>query len=195
VHEDVSAKELAARFEQPLARTSYHVRMLADAGLLRVVRRTPRRGATETHYRAVSTYEISDETLEQADPAVRAAWLAAVVRNVADDALHAFGVEQAGDAEDALLARAHFVTTADGRRRLYEEVLAFYKRLGELEAELWDEARASDEPAHELALAIAFYPGTLRGERNRSLVIARGPGDEIDTIPPVEADRDDPPRG
>ncbi|MDQ3742435.1 MAG: helix-turn-helix domain-containing protein [Actinomycetota bacterium] len=196
VHEDVSAKELAARFEQPIARTSYHVRTLADAGLLRVVRRTPRRGATETHYRAISTLEVSEEVIERAGPEFRAMWHEAAVRNIAEDARHAFGTEFAGDAADAMITRAHFVATEEGRRRLFEEVLAFYRRLGELEEELWEESRASDEPPQEVALTLMLYPGTLRGERNRAFVLARGVETlDLDTIPSFEAERDDPPPG
>ena len=59
----VSAKELADRLGVPLQRMSYHVRLLAEAGLLEVVRKTPRRGAIETHYRAIATLEVDDEAL------------------------------------------------------------------------------------------------------------------------------------
>jgi DNA-binding transcriptional ArsR family regulator len=191
VREAVSAKELAERFEQPLARISYHVKTLADAGLLQVVRRTPRRGATETHYRAVSTLEVSDEVVERAGPEFRALWAESGLRNLADDAVHAF-THGAAEAPDAFIARAHFVTTEAGRRRLREEVRAFYTRLGRLEEELWREVAQTDAPRQELSVGVLFYPGSLRGERNRSLIITRTlPGDEdLDTIPPVAAERD-----
>ena len=47
---------------------SYHVRLLAEAGLLSVVRKTPRRGAIETHYRAVATLEVDDDALDAPRP-------------------------------------------------------------------------------------------------------------------------------
>jgi DNA-binding transcriptional ArsR family regulator len=46
-----SPKQLAEVLEMPLGRVSYHVRQLADAGLLVLVDEQPRRGALEHYYR------------------------------------------------------------------------------------------------------------------------------------------------
>jgi DNA-binding transcriptional ArsR family regulator len=45
-----SAKEMAAEFNMTIPQVSYHVGILRDAGLISVVRETPRRGAIERHY-------------------------------------------------------------------------------------------------------------------------------------------------
>ena len=190
VREALSAKELAERFEQPLARVSYHVKALFDAGLLEVVSRTPRRGATETHYRAIATLELSEEAQERGGTELRALFAESMLRLLGDDAVHAF-VNGATEEHDSLLTRAHFVTSDAGRRRLRAEIQAFYDRLVELEQELWEEAQAGDGPTHHLALGLVFYPGDLRGERNRSMILAKAtPGEpEPDTIPPYSVDR------
>ena len=191
VHEPVSAKELAQRFEQPLARISYHVRTLADAGLLRVVRRTRRRGAMETHYRAIATLEVNDEVLERAGPEFRAIWWQSAVRYLTDDTLHEVAAG-AAEFDGALLARAHFVATDEGRDRLRAELLDFYERLARLEEELWHEARESGAPVTELNLGLLFHPGEHRAGRNGSFIVTQTrPGEsELDTIPPVTAERD-----
>jgi DNA-binding transcriptional ArsR family regulator len=49
---EASPKELAARLGVALPNLSYHVAILRDLGLIKVVRETPRRGAVEHHYRA-----------------------------------------------------------------------------------------------------------------------------------------------
>lgn len=49
--ETTSPKELAVALQQPIGVVSYHVRTLADAGLLELVRTEPRRGALEHYYR------------------------------------------------------------------------------------------------------------------------------------------------
>src|SRR5688572_5119034 len=84
VAEPLSAKELAERFEQPVGRLSYHVRALADAGLLKAVRRTRRRGAVETHYRAVATPDLGDDVIAEAGPEVLSIFAQAMVRDIAE---------------------------------------------------------------------------------------------------------------
>lgn len=53
LHERASPVEMAAAFGMPLGSVSYHVRRLEALGYLRLVKRTPRRGAIEHHYAAV----------------------------------------------------------------------------------------------------------------------------------------------
>ena len=184
VEEPLSAKELAARFQQPLARLSYHVRTLADAGLLRPVRQTRRRGAIETHYRAIATLDIGDEVLAAA-PEVYAMLAGASTRDVAEDALDAIG-HGAANAEDFILARAHFRVTAEGRARLFAELLAFYDRLAALERELRAENDTDDE---HLNVALSFYEGDQRAGRNSPFIFLQTPegADRLpEQIPPRE---------
>jgi len=49
-----SPKELAGRLGLSIPSVSYHVGILRDLGLIKVVRETPRRGAIERHYKAVA---------------------------------------------------------------------------------------------------------------------------------------------
>lgn len=49
-----SPKELAGRVGLSIPSVSYHVGILRDLGLIKVVRETPRRGAVERHYKAVA---------------------------------------------------------------------------------------------------------------------------------------------
>lgn len=191
VREPVSAKELAARFEQPLARLSYHVRALAEAGLLRPVRQTRRRGAIETHYRAIATLEIDDDVIESAGPEVRAMMYESALRTIVDDALNAVG-EADHRPGDVLVARAHFTVTEEGRERLRQELRAIYERLGRLEEELWEQAQAGDEELVELNVGLLLHPGAERAGRNGALCAQRRPPGEPDlnTIPPIGAERD-----
>jgi DNA-binding transcriptional ArsR family regulator len=56
--ETASPSDLADLLEAPLGNVSYHVRILAEAGLIELVRTTRRRGATEHHYRAVASEPV-----------------------------------------------------------------------------------------------------------------------------------------
>src|SRR3712207_2003998 len=56
-----SPSELAEELDAPLGNVSYHVRILASLGLIRLVKETPRRGSVEHHYEAVPRPMISEE--------------------------------------------------------------------------------------------------------------------------------------
>jgi DNA-binding transcriptional ArsR family regulator len=172
----VSAKELAGRLDVPLQRMSYHVRQLADAGLLRVVSRTPRRGAVETHYRAVATLEIDDDAL-MASPELLKVWVQMLFRVLAEDAEHAI-TQGAPEGSDFLMARAHFVVDEAGSERLRQETLDFYDRLARLEEELrLDEG----EGVHGLNLMFVLHPGVRAGGRNGPMMSQIG--NDRQTIP------------
>jgi DNA-binding transcriptional ArsR family regulator len=56
-----SPSELADEIGAPLGNVSYHVRQLHSLGLIKLVKKTPRRGAIEHHYKALARAPISDE--------------------------------------------------------------------------------------------------------------------------------------
>ena len=56
-----SPSELADEIGAPLGNVSYHVRQLHGLGLIKLVKKTPRRGAIEHHYKALAQAPISDE--------------------------------------------------------------------------------------------------------------------------------------
>jgi DNA-binding transcriptional ArsR family regulator len=57
---EASPKELAAELGEPLPKLSYHVRVLHEMGAIELVRETPRRGAIEHHYRALTRAVLGD---------------------------------------------------------------------------------------------------------------------------------------
>ena len=56
-----SPSELADEIGAPLGNVSSHVRQLHSLGLIKLVKKTPRRGAIEHHYKALARAPISDE--------------------------------------------------------------------------------------------------------------------------------------
>ena len=101
-----SPVELAAALDEPLGVVSYHVRVLAQAGLLDLVNRTFKRGAVQHHYRA---RELGFVTARLSLPRERAESLAGEVRALvaAAQAEAASSARRAGDVElTVLLHRA-----------------------------------------------------------------------------------------
>ncbi len=155
VRQPVSAKEVAQRLNQPVDRISYHFRMLAKAGLIKPVRQTRHRGATETHYRAVASMDISDELEREASPDVKELMGKTIVSDLALD-LETEVERGAADEPHFRLARAHFVVDDAGAERLQAEVDAFYRRLEALEREL---AADGEGARREVNVIVGLYRG------------------------------------
>jgi DNA-binding transcriptional ArsR family regulator len=56
-----SPSEIAAEIGAPLTNVSYHVRKLRALGLIKLVRKTPKRGVIEHYYSAQSRRAVTDE--------------------------------------------------------------------------------------------------------------------------------------
>lgn len=66
-----SPSELADEIGAPLGNVSYHVRQLHALGLIKLVKKTPRRGAIEHHYKALVQPPISDDAWAEQPDVVR----------------------------------------------------------------------------------------------------------------------------
>lgn len=172
--QEVSAKEAAEQLTEPIGKVSYHVRVLADAGLLELVRQTPRRGAIESHYRATVTLHLDDETWEAVGGDVRRLLTTAAAQEWSSDLVAA--VENGGfELDEALLSNAHFVADADGLREIREAIDAHYVRLLEIEAAI--AARVAADPSGDLTevnVGIAFYEAQRTLAANAPFFARRG---------------------
>jgi DNA-binding transcriptional ArsR family regulator len=102
-----SPSELAEEIDAPLGNVSYHVRQLHALGLIKLVKKTPRRGAIEHHYKAVAQAPISDE-----------AW--AGTPGIVKESVVGTSIGQLGKAVNAAVAGGGF--KADGAQLVREEV-------------------------------------------------------------------------
>lgn len=79
-----SPNELSRRLEAPLGNVSYHVRILHQLKLIKLVRKTPRRGALEHYYRAVGRATVTQAGWAQAPGIVKQALIGAALQQVGD---------------------------------------------------------------------------------------------------------------
>jgi DNA-binding transcriptional ArsR family regulator len=79
-----SPVELSRRLDAPLGVVSYHVRVLADLGLIKLVKRTPRRGAVEHHYEAKAPVLLDDNVWRALPKAARRARNAPLLESVGE---------------------------------------------------------------------------------------------------------------
>jgi DNA-binding transcriptional ArsR family regulator len=77
-----SPSDLAEELDAPLGNVSYHVRILAKLGLLKLVRKRQRRGAIEHMYQAAGRVRVSDRAWGQVPGIVKEAMVEATLDQV-----------------------------------------------------------------------------------------------------------------
>jgi DNA-binding transcriptional ArsR family regulator len=87
---EASPKELAAHFGVPLANVAYHIQVLRKLRLIRLVRKTRRRGAVEHHYVVDHVADLHSEAWGQTPELIKeravAEWLGDVGTHVTEAA-------------------------------------------------------------------------------------------------------------
>jgi len=79
-----SPSELAEELEVPLPNLSYHIRMLVQLDLLKLVKTRPRRGAIEHYYQAKGPVSVSDKAWGQVPTLVKEAMVSASLRQTGE---------------------------------------------------------------------------------------------------------------
>jgi DNA-binding transcriptional ArsR family regulator len=82
---EASPKELADEFEIPLANVAYHIQVLRKLKLIRLVRKTPRRGAVEHHYKADKGAHIGNAVWGETPGLVKETMVAAALDEIGRD--------------------------------------------------------------------------------------------------------------
>lgn len=116
-----SPNEISREVDAPLQNVSYHVRQLANAGLIELVSQTPRRGAVEHHYKAVARRHIPDGAWENMPRVVKQATVGAALGDIAGQVQTA-AVAGGFDADDAHLNRTTLVLDDRGWKALADEL-------------------------------------------------------------------------
>src|SRR6266496_1651500 len=75
----MSPSEISETLDIAIGNVSYHVRQLAELGLIKLVRETPRRGAVEHHYTAEARPLITDKAWREVPEIVRQAMVGAAL--------------------------------------------------------------------------------------------------------------------
>src|SRR5918999_2411491 len=138
-----SPSDLAEELKAPLGNVSYHVRILAQLDLLKLVKKRPRRGAIEHYYEARSRVRVSDRAWGQVPKIVKEAMVDATL-----DQVSAY-VEQSASAGGFERPDAHLMPQP---LRLHEQgwqepsklVLQLLERANEIEAQSAERLKEAD---------------------------------------------------
>lgn len=129
-----SPSELADELEAPLGVVSYHVRRLASLGLLRLVKRVPKRGTVQHYYAAVERIPMSASKWIEAPSVVRQAALSAELSQLG---AHISSAVAAGgfDEEHSHLSRTLISVDDRGLKALSRELERMLGRIQKIEAD------------------------------------------------------------
>ena len=127
-----SPSEIAAEIGAPLTNVSYHVRKLRALGLIKLVRKTPKRGVIEHYYSAQSRRSVSDEAWAATPAIVKEALVGPTAeRGVADMAKAAR--DGGFDRSDAHLSTTRMKLDEAGWREAAVLLLKTYRDLETIE--------------------------------------------------------------
>jgi len=150
-----SPRELSDELGAPLGNVSYHVRILAGMKLIRLVKKTPRRGAIEHHYEAVGTTEVSDEAWAATPPMVKNAMVASRLGDVArsvNEGAAAGGFDRA----EAHLTRTRLTLDEKGWRQLAQLLMDVLERVERIEEQSAKRMSAGDGHPDEMQVALVM---------------------------------------
>jgi DNA-binding transcriptional ArsR family regulator len=152
-----SPSELADELKAPLGNVSYHVRQLAALGLIKLVKRTPRRGAIEHHYKAVGRPQITDDAWAGTPETVKDAVVGAALGDVGT-AVTAAAAAGGFSRADSHLTRTQVKLDDRGFKDVDKELNAALKRIEKIADDAGKRlAKAGDDAAQDATLVMMLF--------------------------------------
>ena len=155
-----SPSQLAEELDVPLPNLSYHIRMLVQLDLLKLVKTRPRRGAIEHYYQAKGRVVVSDKAWGEVPTLVKEAMVSATLRQVGqvvDRAAAAGGF----DDPQAALTRSTLKLDAQAWKDLSQKVTELYEYAGQLNAESEKRRNESDHVDEiEAGMVLMLFKGS-----------------------------------
>lgn len=139
-----SPNEMADELGVSLGVMSYHVRRLHALGFLELVKRTPRRGAIEHHYRAKARPHVTDEGWAETPSIVKRAMVGASLQQITGF-INAAAAQGGFDRGDAHLSRTVVALDEQGWRELARELARLMERVDALQDESLERVKSSGE--------------------------------------------------
>lgn len=113
-----SPNELAKELDEGLSQVSYHVKVLKDYGVIRLVKTEPRRGAVEHYYRATSKAFLTDRDWHELPKSVRVGMSADLFQMILDDVVASMEEEVFDQREDRHMSWTPMMVDEQGWREI-----------------------------------------------------------------------------
>ena len=151
-----SPSDLAAELDAPLGNVSYHVRTLADLGLVKLVKRRTRRGAVEHYYQARGRAQVSDRAWAQVPGVVKRSMVAVALEQAVD---HAGAAAAAGgfDGELSNLSRQSARLDSQGFAELSKAVAKLHDELAAIQQRSDKRLKGNEDGAISTGLVTMLF--------------------------------------
>jgi DNA-binding transcriptional ArsR family regulator len=150
-----SPNEMAEELGVSLGVMSYHVRRLHALGFLELVKRTPRRGAIEHHYRAKARPQVTDEGWAETPSIVKRAMVGASLQQISSYVNAAAG--QGGfDRPDAHLTRNVLRLDGEGWTQLAQAMTSWLGTIDQIESESAQRMSAAGEDGEVKTIGVVM---------------------------------------
>lgn len=143
-----SPNEMAEELGVSLGVMSYHVRRLHALGFLELVKRTPRRGAIEHHYRAKARPHVTDQGWAETPAIVKRAMVGASLQQISSY-VNAAATQGGFDRGDAHLTRSVLTLDQKGWTQLAHEMAKWLETVDGIEADSEARIREGGDAATE----------------------------------------------
>jgi len=163
-----SPNQLANELGVPLGNVSYHVRMLAKLGLIKLVSKRQRRGAIEHFYKAEARPVISDDVWAQVPDLVKSAMVQAGLGGTMS--YIATAAQDGGfNHADAHLSRTTFEVDEEAWQEASKELAAVFHRLAALSTRTAERLADTEHDGRRTASVVLMLfeggePGTQQPE-------------------------------
>jgi len=153
-----SPRELSEELGAPLGNVSYHVRALLNLKLIKLVKKTPRRGAIEHHYEATgSAARVPDVEWEKMPSVAKQAIVGAVLDETNQSVAEA-AATGGFDRGDAHITRTKLVLDDKGFKDLSDVLAKVVERAERIQEQSAKRLKASDHDGErQAALALMLF--------------------------------------
>jgi DNA-binding transcriptional ArsR family regulator len=165
-----SPSELAEEIGAPLGNVSYHVRQLHGLGLIKLVKRTPRRGAIEHHYKALVQPPMTDDAWAGQPDLVRESVVSASLGELGE-AVNAAAAGGGFRRAEAQLVREELTLDEKGFQDVAKELSRSLERIGKIRDDAGKRLAKPGAEGHDANVAVMLFeagPGEAEAATNGS---------------------------
>ncbi len=170
-----SPNEISQVVEATLGTVSYHVRTLAQLGLIELVDETRRRGAIEHHYRAKARPKVSEEAWASASPIAKQAEVGSSLQVLSEYA-RASAAAGGFDRADAILGRLSLKLDTKGFKQLSKACEQFVEKAQKIEADAAKRIDKDGDDVTEAGMALMLFEAFNLGD---AIPARKGPSPKV----------------
>ena len=157
-----SPRELSDELDAPLGNVSYHVRTLSGLGLIKLVKKTPRRGAIEHYYEARGRAVVTDKAWAEVPDIVKRALLGATLASVSEE-VNSAAAQGGFEREDIHLTTSRVNVDEQGWKELSKLLGDTWKSIEKIQRDAGKRLRDDDEGAINAGLVAMLFERAEEG--------------------------------